>query len=83
MRFRVDDKIFTYTMNDYDQYVKSNIYAITPSDIDTSESINIDYYKSILDGKIIKTESDLRDVTVSVNVPKGLDINLTLHLLPL
>ena len=68
---RVDDKIFTYTMDDYDQYVKSNIYAITPSDIDTSESTNIDYYKSILDGKIIKTESDLRDVTVSVNVPKG------------
>ena len=43
-------------MNDYDQYVKSNIYAITPSDIDSSKIRISIIIKVFLMEKLLKTE---------------------------
>ena len=48
--------------------MNSNIYTIAPSDLDSSLSVS-DYYRSLVDGAILKSEDQLRDVTISIEVP--------------
>ena len=66
----VDGKYFEYSVKDYNNYINSNIYTVSPLDMDSS-NYNSDYYKSVIDGKILSSEKDLKDVTIAIEVPSG------------
>ena len=70
-QIKINEKIFSYLMSDYDEYVNSSVYAITPSDVDSTITTDIDYYQSVVDGRILRTELEVSDATVAVEVPKG------------
>ncbi|MAV64433.1 MAG: hypothetical protein CMG00_04495 [Candidatus Marinimicrobia bacterium] len=59
-----------YSMIDYNNYIESNIYSVNNNQIQDLNNKSV-FYRSLIDGRLLVTNDDLKDNTIKVNIPFG------------